>query len=243
MAAEASSSALRWLPKLVWIGILVSIPWTSVWTIGQDEQGVVTRFGRVQRIATSGIHFTMPWPFEVLERVKTTEVRTLSLGIGTGRLFSEAEDEPQWLTGDTNICELRVVTQYVVDDPGAYLFQVADFGDGRSRDQLIEIATRAELTRLVARMEIDEVLSVGKAQLQLQTKSRVQELLDEVGLGVRLLAISVAEARPPTEVIAAFNDVASAESDRERLVSVPESALSGWVWLRRSRCRSHQCPC
>ena len=44
--------------------------WSSTWMVGRDEQGVVTRFGRVVRVAGSGIHFTLPWPLEWMELVQ-----------------------------------------------------------------------------------------------------------------------------------------------------------------------------
>ena len=210
-------AALLAIP-LAWIGF------GSIWTVQKDEQGVVTRFGRVDRVLDSGIHLTLPWPFERMECVATTEVRTIPIGLRVvagavpGGAGSEGDDV-QWMTGDTNIVELKVDVQYVVGDPAAYLYSVADLPDGRRRDALIELAAQAELTRLVARLQVDEVLSVGKARLQREAKLGMQALLDELDLGLRLLTVNIAEVRPPASVIAAFNDVASAESDKERMVT------------------------
>lgn len=190
----------------------------SFWIVREDEDGVVTRFGRVDRVVASGFRFTLPWPFERMERVATTEVRTIAIGLGaTGE--EDEDDDVQWMTGDTNIVEMRVVVQYVVRDPDSYLYSVADFPDGRSRDLLIEQAARAELTRLVACMTVDEVLSVGKARLQLDAKVGTQSVLDDLDLGLDLLTVNIAAVHPPPQVITAFNDVASAESDKERVIS------------------------
>lgn len=190
----------------------------SCWVVHEDEDGVVTRFGRVDRVVTSGFRLTLPWPLERMERVATTEVRTLTIGLSAHEEGDE-DDDVQWMTGDTNIVEMKVVVQYIVGDPEAYLYSVADFPDGRKRDALIEQAARAELTRLVARLEVDEVLSVGKARLQHDAKTGMQAELDALDLGLDLLAVNIAAVHPPPQVIAAFNDVASAESDKERLIS------------------------
>ena len=212
-------TASRWLRgRNVVLALTALVTWSSVWIVGQDEQGVVTRLGAVRRVVTSGINLTMPWPIEWMNRVSTTEVRTTSIGISASG-FAPSEDDVQWMTGDTNIFEMKVAVQYVVGDAAAYLYSVADFSDGRSRDELIQLAARAELTQLVARMRIDDVLSTGKAELQSEARVGVQALLERLGLGVRVLAVNIVEARPPAKVIAEFNDVASAESDRERMMS------------------------
>lgn len=224
--------AMLWAIPLAWLSL------GSIWTVQQDEDGVVTRFGRVDRVVDSGIHLTLPWPLERIERVATTEVRTIPIGlraeVGSGAV-GDAGDEAQWMTGDTNIVELKVDVQYVVGDPAAYLYSVADFPDGRQRDALIEQAAQAELTRLVARLNVDEVLSVGKARLQQEAKLGMQTLLDELDLGLRLLTVNIAEVRPPASVIGAFNDVASAESDKERMVTEADGFRRDLLPRERSR--------
>lgn len=223
-----------WIGRAVAVALLAAAVWSSTWIVGGDEQGVVTRFGRVVRIATAGFHLTMPWPVESMTRVSTSEVRVASVGVSVAGDGLDG-DGAQWMTGDTNIVEMRVAVQYVIDDPKAYLFASAPLSDGRPPDAVVAIATRAKLTELVAKMPIDDALSVGKPRLQREVHAGLQGILDELCPGMRVLAVNIAEARPPSVVIRAFNDVASAESDRERLLSEADGYRRDLLPKRRSQ--------
>ncbi len=206
------SRRLRWaVPAALLVAWLAS----GFRTVAKDEQGVVLRFGRVIRTCPAGMHWLWPWPFENLERVKTSEIRTMTVGYREGEAVPRAE-EAQWLTGDTNIVELRTVVQYLVRDAADYLFRVADPGPGRPRDLLVRKATESVLTALVAERPVDDVLGSGKAEIQREARLRLQAFCEELGLGIQVHAVHILAAYPPAEVIAAFNDVSSAKADRER---------------------------
>lgn len=191
---------------------------SGIFTVAQNEQGVVLHFQRVTRLVPAGISVTLPWPIERLVRVRTTEVRTVEIGSAApgGSGFRLPGDESQWLTGDINIIEVGAVLQYVVKDPVAYLFRVADPTDGKPRDRILGVLAETALTSLLARMEVDSVLSSGKAVLQLGIRDRVQALIDELGLGIQIISFQLVSTHPPREVIGAFNDVSSAKADQQR---------------------------
>jgi membrane protease subunit HflK len=208
-------------PAFLLLSLVVDFAVTGIHTVPQNETGVVTTFGRYSRLAPPGIRVTLPWPVERLTRVVTGEIRTMSVGFRLRdrvKAIPPTSDEVQWLTGDTNIVEIQTEVQYVVVDPEKYLFRVADFED-RSRDFVIRQLAESVLTELVARMEVDDVLSAGKARLSVTGRQQIQRLVDEVGLGVQVQTVNIVEAEPPPEVISAFNDVSSAVADRQRQLS------------------------
>lgn len=215
-----------YLLPLLLIALIVHVAVTGVWVVNQNEQGVVLRFGRVRSILPAGMHFILPYPLETMRLVRTTEVRTMSVG------FSDQEDElpdaaaveeeVQWLTGDTNIVEMQTAIQYIIKSPVDYLFRVADFSDGQPRDVALRKAAESVLTDLVARMKVDDVLSSGKARIQEESRLQIQELVDDIGLGVQVVSVNIVADNPPPNVIAAFNDVSSAKADRQRLMNVAD---------------------
>ena len=204
------------------IGLVVLAGWTSLWTVSKNESGVVLRFGAVTRVVPSGMSVTLPWPFETLIRVSTTEVRTMPIGfrlVEKARGLKPTDDEVQWLTGDTNIVELQATIQYTISDPAEYLFGMADpIGDER-REFAVRKAGETVFAGLVAKREIDDVLSIGKVQLQIDAIDEVQTVLDSLHLGLRVVALNIVEVSPPAAVIGAFNDVSSAKADRERTIT------------------------
>lgn len=216
ISRPVAAGALLLVAGLVWWAT------TGIWTIQQNEHGVVLTFGGVSRVVPPGMHFTLPAPFEQVLRVPTGEVRQVTVGLASEEeLLAEQfeADEPEWLTGDTNIVTLTMVVQYRIGEPEEYLFGVAERLDGRSRDLLVRQVVEGALTQLVSGMTIDEALGAGKPRIQREAKSAAQAQLDELGMGVTLLSANISEAAPPSQVLSAFNDVASASADRERMLS------------------------
>ncbi|MFH0945918.1 MAG: FtsH protease activity modulator HflK [Planctomycetota bacterium] len=224
--AEPKTTRVRWtvraLVLLLVLGGLCWSGWSAVWVVRQNEQGVVLTFGKVSRTVPPGIQLLLPWPLQTLVRVQTSVVRTMPVGFkmsDRARNMPPTPVELQWLTGDTNIVEQQAIVLYTVKDPVDYLFGVSDFPDGRPRDRVIRKATEEVISRLVAAMPIDEVLSTGKTRLQLEARKEVQEMLDSFGAGFEVTAVNIIEVAAPARVIGAFNDVSSARADMERQVS------------------------
>lgn len=215
-----------YLLPLLLVALVVHAAVTGVWVVQQNEQAVLLRFGRVRSILPAGMHFILPYPLETMRLVRTTEVRTMSVGFSyqeDDQLDQAAlEEQVQWLTGDTNIVEMQTAIQYIIKSPVEYLFRVADFSDGRPRDVALRKAAESVLTSLVARMKVDDVLSSGKARIQEESRVQIQELVDDMGLGVQVVSVNIVEDNPPPNVIAAFNDVSSAKADRQRLMNVAD---------------------
>ncbi len=200
---------------------------SSVWTVEQGQRGVVVTFGRVSNEVGPGFHLTLPWPFATMATVDTSVVRVMPVGYRIherNQGIPPTPEEVEWLTGDTNIVELEANVLWTIRDPVTYLFGMSnrpDTGDVRKLDGNFAIrkATEAVLARLISRMPVDDVLSSGKAALQLEAKREVQEQLDALQTGVQVTAINVSRTSAPFDVVTAFNDVASARADRERKVS------------------------
>jgi membrane protease subunit HflK len=103
------------VPILVLLILILDFALTGIWVVQQNEQGVVLRFGRAVRTQPAGMHFTLPYPIETVRRVRTTEVRTLPVGFTLQERLGALRPAAaglQWLTGNTNIVEIRTVVQY-----------------------------------------------------------------------------------------------------------------------------------
>lgn len=204
---------------------------TAVWVVNPSETGVVLAFGRLEGTAPPGMQFTLPWPFGRLIAVNTSTVMPMPVGFKLEDVqfnLPPTEDEVQWLTGDTNIVDLKANVLFTVKDAARFVFGVAPMLDRTDSTALIDrtdprfvIRKAAEtvLTREIARMKIDELLSSGKVELQMRCVPQIQELLDDIGLGVSIAAVNILEVSPPPAVIRKFNAVVSAAADRERRIS------------------------
>ncbi|MEE9190563.1 MAG: FtsH protease activity modulator HflK [Candidatus Neomarinimicrobiota bacterium] len=201
------------------LGIIVVL-WllSGIYSVGPDEVGVVRTFGAVSRITTSGLRYHMPYPIEVVDTPKVTEVKRTEIGfrtIGTQQ-FRKVEIESFMLTGDENIVDAELIVQYKIKDPTAYLFNFV-------RHALtVREASEASLRTVVGRHKIDEALTAGKFMIQEESKILLQEILDKYETGILVVAVQLQDVSPPRPVIAAFKDVASAKEDKNRMINQAE---------------------
>jgi membrane protease subunit HflK len=117
------------------------------------------------------------------------------------------------LTGDENIIDIDLVVQYRISDPAKYLFKVRDLQD------TVKAASEAALREVIGRRLIDEALTVGKLEIQEETKTLLQSILNTYEAGLQVVVVQLQEVQPPRQVVDAFKDVASAREDKVRFIN------------------------
>ena len=194
---------------------------SGIYFVSPDEEALIKRFGRiVLQGITPGIHYRLPYPIEKEYKVKTKIVYKMSVGyriIDEINKFPPREEEMRWLTGDTNVINVRMLIQYTISKPAYYLFAI------ESPNIYIRNAVESLLTKIAGSTAIDQLLTVGKGRLTDTIMEEVQRLLDQCKTGISIASISIIAIDPPQKVIAAFNDVSDAKLDRERIINVAQS--------------------
>lgn len=223
MSAPAPAwEAPRTAPRLPWnartYAILAAGLWllTGVYIVPADQQGVLTRFGRVaDRRVMPGIHYSLPWPIDSLARLKVQQMQRVIIGgdAADGTLGRSDPRAAQFLTGDQNIIQMRAVAQYSIASPVDYLNNTSD------PSAFVGAAVESELSRQIGTRGVDAVLTTDKAAVQEQVRTAAQRLAEAAGTGVMLASVSIERAGPPAEARDAFNDVASARADAARIVN------------------------
>jgi membrane protease subunit HflK len=194
---------------------VVAATWvlSSIYVIRPSELAVVMRFGApLPDLLRPGLHFC-PRGIETVARVEATRSFTLSVGFENRDGAEVPSEDALWLTGDTNILTVRVAVQYQVSDPGRYLLLTQD------PSEVLRRATETALTQVLAGTGVDDVLTTGRAIFADRVRRRAQDVLDGYGAGVHLVSLALRSAEPPLMVIAAFQDVQNARSDREKLIN------------------------
>jgi membrane protease subunit HflK len=190
---------------------------SGFYVLQPDEQGVVTRFGRISANKVQpGIHYRLPWPVESLAKVKVKEIKRMSVGFKMvdqilGR--TTRPEEMQYLTGDENIINIQMMIQYVIQDPAKFLFHIHE------PQWLVRKSAEANLTVLIGSMLVDDVLTTGKLAIQEKLKKMVQRDLDLYDTGFVITGATFQEVSPPLEVASVFKEVASAREDRSRIIN------------------------
>ena len=217
----------------------VALLWmlTSVFIVRTDQQAVVTRFGAVvDPRVMPGIHVVFPWPVDRVTKLKVQQLQRLVVG---GELPDTVTGRAQplqseFLTGDQNIINMRVVVQYSVGVPVDYLFRTANVA--RSVGAVVETA----LAERIAERNVDAVLTTEKQNIQEEVRAEAQRILNDYHAGVLLSTVNMESAVPPPEAADAFRDVASARADSSRIVSEAQGYANDVIPKARGEARQMQ---
>ena len=193
----------------VFLVILVAVILVArgVYTVPVNATGALFRFGKLVRDDVEpGIHFALPGPVHEVTVVNTAEVRSMTAGDGAS-----------FITGDENIIDVAATVQYRITSYGEYLTGSEDW------EKVMGCAFTASIGRLIAEMNIDDVLTTGKSRIQLHVREDVQDILDGYGSGITILSVSISSITPPREASASFRRVADARSQRAERINRAES--------------------
>jgi membrane protease subunit HflK len=199
--------------------------------VGTEQQGLVSVFGALRDAPVEpGLHWTWPWPIAKVFKLKVRETKRLTVGYRMPERVLERQSQvatTQFLTGDRNILDIRIVVQYVIRDPAAYLVRA------REISRLIGTTAEAALTGVVVGRQVDDVLTTGKLAVQTDVQAVCQAALDRYDAGVSILGVNIESISPPSEVVEAFRDVASAREDRNRITRQAQSYANETLAIAR----------
>ena len=199
------------------VGVVIAI-WlaSGLYVVAADEQGVVKRFGALQKTTAPGLHYHLPWPIETVLTPKVTQIRRIEVGYRQRPGDQDSMHIPKealMLTGDEAIVDLQFAVQYHIRDAAKYLFNV------QGPDATVRSAAETAIREVVGQRPIDDVLTRERAAVAQDTRTLIQEILDGYGTGLQLDEIALQSAQAPEPVRPAFRDVISAREDRARAVN------------------------
>ena len=158
----------------------------------------------------------------------------------------ETQAESLMLTGDLNVAVVEWIVQYKVKDPYKYLFKVRnlDAPARRGEPTTFRDMNEAVMREVVGDHSVNEVLTVGREQIQVDAKNLLQHLCDRYETGIEVLQVVLQDVNPPDPVKPAFNEVNQAIQEKERLINeawadynqtVPERTRRGRAGRARRR--------
>jgi modulator of FtsH protease HflK len=203
--------------------IMIILLWTTFYQIRPEEVGVITRFGKYVRKEEAGLHMKFP----IIERLYKVAVerqqkeefgfRTTSTGIKSQYTKTGTVDESLMLTGDLNLADVEWVVQYRIDDPYKFLFKV------REPVTTMRDISEACMRLVVGDRTVNEVLTVGRAEISVKVQEEIQKLCTEYLLGIKIEQIILQDVNPPDPVKDAFNAVNQAQQEKETLINQARS--------------------
>jgi len=212
---------LKQYAKPIIIGLLTLITlFTTIYTVGPEEVGVVIRFGKFERSVDPGLNFKIPFGIEKVEKIPVERqlkqefgFRTTSSGVRSTYSKAEFADESLMLTGDLNLADVEWVVQYRISEPYLFLFRV------RNAEKTLRDMSESVVRKVVGDRTVNEVLTVGRMEVASTVEALLQELCNEYENGIKIDQVVLQDVNPPDLVKPSFNAVNEAQQQRETLIN------------------------
>lgn len=190
---------------------VITVLWglLGFYQVDQKEQALVLRLGKYHDTLGAGLKWNPPLVDKVVIVPVTEERQYSARGL--------------MLTQDENIVEISLTVQYNIANARDFVLNI------KEPETSLKQATDSALRHVVGSTGLDGVISTGREQVAEGTAQKLQDLLDIYGSGINVVKINIEEARPPTEVKAAYDDVIKAREDLERLVNEAQAYSNGII--------------
>ena len=202
------------------IVLLIVVLLTFSYTVGAESEGVVLRFGKFFKTVEPGLHFKLPLGIDAVNVLPIRRQLKLEFGFSTAgytnplQVGQDPEEEKSMVTGDLNAALVEWVVQYRIEDPRQYLFDVRN-PEGTLRD-----LSEAAMREVIGDRTVDELITIGRQDIEIEALARMQELSKRYQLGIRVDQVQLKNVNPPSQVQASFNEVNKAQQDRENAINV-----------------------
>ncbi len=182
---------------------------TCIYTVNDQEVGVVTTFGKVTSITEAGVHVKLPFGIQQVRKTKINAIYKIELGYKTDEKTGQVttvESESKMITGDFNIVNVDFFIEYRIADPVKYLFS------SKAPDQILKMLAQSQIRSVISSYKIDDILTTGKSEIQSLVKDMLIEELALYDIGLSIYDVRIQDSEPPTiDVNNAFKAVETAK--------------------------------
>lgn len=186
--------------------VVILIISSGFYNVSEQENAVVTMFGRVVRTDTAGLYFKIP----LLQKVSFVDITTHGTGVGysvdnEGQNITD-DNNGIMITSDFNLLDIDFYLEYRVSDPVSYLYA------SDNPEEILKNIALSSIRSVVADFTVDEAMTTAKGQIQSIVKEDMTRELNEHDIGLAVVNITVQDSEPPTnEIKQAFKAVETAK--------------------------------
>ncbi len=193
---------------------------SSFTSVPTDSAGVLTRFGRFIEVVKPGLRFKLPLGIDVIAVVPVERRLTLDFGFSTpgGTNPYQRPDDPEAerniVTGDLNMALIEWIVQYRIENPKEFKFHAID------PERTLRDGGEAVMREVVGDRTIDEVLTIGRQEIETEALTRLQALVKRYGLGLTVMNVQLQNVHPPKAVQASFSEVNQAQQEKQQAINL-----------------------
>ncbi|MFK8081804.1 MAG: FtsH protease activity modulator HflK [Granulosicoccus sp.] len=202
------------------VGLIGYTAYTASYTVPSDSVGIVQRFGQYHSEQTSGLHFKLPLGIDTVTILPVKRQLKQEFGFATAGATNRSQTRPsdlanqsQMVTGDLNAALVEWVVQYRISEPLKFLFEV------RNPGETLRDLSESVMREVVGDRTVDEVITIGRQEIEDQALVNMQELVGKYAIGVSIDQVQLKNINPPRPVQESFNEVNQAQQEKESLIN------------------------
>lgn len=218
---------VKWSSIVVVAIVLLILFATSFTTVKETEQAVVLTFGKATRVAVAGPLFTIP----IVQRYEKVDTTTRGFAIGYEEETEISTDDAGMITSDFNFVNVDFFVSWQISDPIKALYASED------PVRILSNCTQSAARSIIGVNTVDNVLTVGKSEIQSEIKEIVKKELEDLDIGIVVTNITIQDTEPPTaEIMDAFKSVENAKQEKDTAINnankyknekIPEARAQG----------------
>ncbi len=218
-------SIKKFIPPILIIIFVIITGYTAFYTVKANEEAVILRFGQYIETVGPGLHTKVPYGIDRILKAEVKRIYNEEFGFRTEQRgfsstieyeYPEAREEKLMLTGDLNCAEVHWVIRYKIKALEEYFFNVRDVRE------TIRGVSQAVMRTLIGDRSIDEVLTIGRTDIEQKAKEDLQRILDGYKCGIDIQTVLLKGVDPPGPVKDAFNAVNQAIQIRDKIINDAE---------------------
>lgn len=208
---ENKNSIMRSIGIVFVALIVLFLALNSTYQIREQEQAVLTTFGKAQAVTTPGLHFKIP----LIQQVTKVNTTIQGFSIGYDEDTNEVvESEAIMITSDYNFIDVDFFVEYKVSDPVKALYA------SENPTLILKNIAQSCIRTVIGSYDVDSVLTTGKNEIQSNIKEMIMVKLEQQDIGIQLVNITIQDSEPPTtEIMEAFKKVETAKQGKETAVN------------------------
>ena len=236
--SEIAAYIVKHIEPVSIIALIVFWLISSVVIVPPEKEAIFYRMGKIHgdQSYKPGLHFKLPWPIEKMELHQPSEVKTLNIGFTpdeTQRNIiwakSHAKENFSLLVGNgVEIIAVDCQVFYKVNNLYKFITKV------QNPESYIESLTYKLLTDQTVSKNFDQIISQNRYALISDLKTNLQQQLDKEDLGVTIVDIVFLAIHPPLEVASVYEDVISAQVDKQTSILKANSESIKEICMRKA---------
>jgi membrane protease subunit HflK len=235
------------LKILAIIPVLLIIFWltSGFFKVEEGEQAVVLRFGKFDRVATSGLNYHLPSPIESFIKEQVTKSRKTEIGFrakssGKNNLTSingassssakqsspKSSENSAHAVSHSSIPEESIMLtgdENLVEVNCNVMWYISDLKNYlfnvSYQEDMVKDAAESATRQIIGKTPLEDSITNKKGDIEKQIENLTQSILDLYGAGITIDEAQLLKVDAPAEVVDAFRDVQAARAERETIIN------------------------